>query len=1043
MAKYRLGLDLGSTSVGWAAYALDEQDEPAELLRAGSHIFSDSRDPQSKTSLKAERRAHRQPRRMRDRKLVRKKILMQRLIESGLMPEDEAERKKLECRDPYYLRKHALDKQLEPFEVGRAIFHLAQRRGFKSNRKTAGGEDGLIFKSIKAFEQKLTDEGARTAGEYLARRMASEYRADRLVRARRSGTTQEDLFDVLPNRKMVEAEFDMIWAKQAEYAPEFYSENHKNRLKKAIFCQRDLKPVDPGKCRYYPDEYRMPKALPLFQRFRILQDLNHLSWRDSNFKEVKLTQHKAARDAIFKELLKRKELKFEAILKILHKLNITDEDVSFNLEDEKRKSLKGDETAAVLSAKIDVKKPGIGQKWHAFSPEQQHEFISLLLDEKTDDDKAARRLREEFGLTEQEAENCLLLSLPRGYGSLSEKAARKIVPVLEDQGLSVAEAIKEEKLSDELTLLDGSSPRLPYYGAVLDGDVVNAAGGTKAEQHYGAIPNPTVHVGLNRVRAVVNDLIKEFGKPHQIVIELARDLPLGAEGKLEIEKTQKRNQDRNEKINDILKEYGIAHPSRNDRQKYQLWEELNPNNALDRRCVYTGRLIGITDLLSDTTEIEHLWPRQDTLDDSMANKTVCFKEANRYKGKRTPFDAFGKSRDGYNWQAIKARANALPKNKQKRFSEEPPKKDGFLERQLNDTRYVSKYTRKYLTAIVPENQIWVVTGQLTADLRHHLGMNALMRDHNQPEDEKPRKNRNDHRHHAIDAMVIALISRSLLQYVSTELQAERKDRSKLFSGMDLTPWEGFQEDARQALSKIVVSHRSREKDQGSLHNETAYGFETPYNENGASQVHYRVPVEKITTLKQIEKIKDKLIREELEEEVYYVQDDKDEVAQTISDYFQRKKIRRIKLSETLTVIPIRDKNGRIYKGYKGDGNAYMDIYSSPHLKKWQSEIISRFDANQPDFQPEWKQNFPDATHLMRLRINTMLRLTEAGEHQFYHVQRLSKGLIALTPHHEANADNRNRDKDDPFSLTYKTASSLQKADARLVHISPSGRYRIG
>ena len=61
MAKYRLGLDLGSTSVGWAAYALDEQDEPVELLRAGSHIFSDSRDPQNKTSLKAERRAHRQP----------------------------------------------------------------------------------------------------------------------------------------------------------------------------------------------------------------------------------------------------------------------------------------------------------------------------------------------------------------------------------------------------------------------------------------------------------------------------------------------------------------------------------------------------------------------------------------------------------------------------------------------------------------------------------------------------------------------------------------------------------------------------------------------------------------------------------------------------------------------------------------------------------------------------------------------------------------------------------------------------------------------
>ena len=361
---------------------------------------------------------------------------------------------------------------------------------------------------------------------------------------------------MLPNRKMIEEEFDIIWKKQALFNPSLYSNENAEYLKQIIFYQRRLKPVEPGKCRFFPEENRIAKAHPLFQRFRIMQELNNLSWRDNSFSETKLLNYPEARYQILQELLKKRELSFNSMRKILTKLNLIFGDETFNLEDEKRKLLKGDETASAMSAKPDAKKAGIGSKWHDFSELQQHQFITLLLDDDISDENLLEtHLPEKFNLTPQEAENCLLISLPKGYGTLSEKAIRHILPILEDQGLSVTEAIEEAGLKDTLLSDDTHYSKLPYYGKILDGDVTGGNGKPDAteEQRFGTIPNPTVHIGLNRVRAVINDLIKEMGKPHQIVIELARDLPLGAQGKLDVINTQSKNQKKNEIIQKTLK----------------------------------------------------------------------------------------------------------------------------------------------------------------------------------------------------------------------------------------------------------------------------------------------------------------------------------------------------------------------------------------------------------------------------------------------------------------------------------------------------------
>ena len=157
--KYRLALDLGANSLGWCLYLLDENNEPCTFKRLGSRIFSDGRDPKTLASLAADRRLARQARRRRDRVLKRRQRLMQGLIDFGLMPADEADRKALQSADPYTLRARGLDESLTPHELGRAIYHLARKRGFRSSRKDARDaeavkESGKVHAAIQKLDSK-------------------------------------------------------------------------------------------------------------------------------------------------------------------------------------------------------------------------------------------------------------------------------------------------------------------------------------------------------------------------------------------------------------------------------------------------------------------------------------------------------------------------------------------------------------------------------------------------------------------------------------------------------------------------------------------------------------------------------------------------------------------------------------------------------------------------------------------------------------------------------------------------------------------------
>jgi CRISPR-associated endonuclease Csn1 len=229
--RYRLALDLGSTSLGWAMLRLNNQSPPAPhaIIKAGVRIFSDGRNPKDGSSLAVTRRDARAMRRRRDRLLKRKARMMQGLIEHGFFPKAAASRKALELLNPYALRAKGLDEALKPEEFARALFHINQRRGFKSNRKTdkKDNDSGALKTAINKLRQTLSETGCRTVGEWLYKRdlagdtVRARYRQNKVTKE--DGKTRIDKsYDLYIDRAMIEAEFDALWNKQFELNPALY-----------------------------------------------------------------------------------------------------------------------------------------------------------------------------------------------------------------------------------------------------------------------------------------------------------------------------------------------------------------------------------------------------------------------------------------------------------------------------------------------------------------------------------------------------------------------------------------------------------------------------------------------------------------------------------------------------------------------------------------------------------------------------------------------------------------------------------------------------
>lgn len=1003
--RYRLALDLGSTSLGWAMVRLNQEDAPCAVVKAGVRIFSDGRNPKDGSSLAVTRREARAMRRRRDRLLKRKARMIRTLIAHGFFPTEEVKRKELQLLNPFALRAKGLDHALTPAEFARALFHINQRRGFKSNRKTdkKDNDNSALKTAISRLRQAMTIDACRTVGEWLNKRaetgktVRARYRQTRVPRE--DGKPRIDKsYDLYIDRAMIETEFDVLWAKQAQLNPSQFTEQARAELKDVLLHQRPLKPVKPGRCTFMPDEERAPLALPSTQRFRIYQEVNNLRLLRAGLKEEALTL--AQRDALVGALEAHSKRTFTQIKKLL---NIAGA-VKFNFEDPKREEIKGNVTSAILG-----RAEHFGAAWFSFPEAKQDEIVAQLVTEENEA-RLVLWLQRETGVDEAHAEVIANTGLPEGYGSLCTKALAKILPELRRGVVNYSDAVVTAGLGHHSHVSPSATGEildaLPYYGEPLQRHVGFGTNnpGDSDEKRFGRIANPTVHIGLNQVRLVVNALIARYGHPSEVIVEVARDLKQSKDQRDDENKRQADNQRRNARMrSDIARTLQLSEErvKTADLQKMILWEELSFDIA-DRRCPYSGVQISAQMLLSDEVEIEHILPFSETLDDSLNNKTVAMRAANRVKGNRTPWQAFGAhSVDGFEYAGILARAELMPKHKRYRFGENGYlqwlKDDkGFLARALNDTRYLSKVAREYLSLICPQDTR-VIPGRMTAMLRGKFGLNHVLGVDGE-------KNRNDHRHHAVDACVVAVTDQGQLQrFAKASASAREQQLNRLVADMPL-PWPSYREHVERAMHNIWVSHKPDHGHEGAMHKKTAYGL------LGDGRVRFHKAIDGVRTL----------------------------------------------VEENLKVIEFADKsatgrhgsllNGqpRPYKGYDGNSNYCIEI-SRNEKGRWEGKIVTTFEAHQLVRGSDAKLlRQPHATIdgkplVMRLLINDFVRLEIDGSARTMRVASMNMaGRLTLADHQEANTDARNRDTGGTWRYTYKQAGTLQTSKARRIAVSPIG-----
>jgi CRISPR-associated endonuclease Csn1 len=1067
----RLGLDVGTNSIGWC---LTEDD--GRIVDLGVRIFADGRDPKSGASLAVDRRAARAMRRRRDRYLGRRSAFLEALVEHGLMPADADEAKLLADRDPYELRARALDERLEPFEIGRALFHLNQRRGFKSNRKAErkqkDGEDGKIASGARALDQAMAEEGADTLGQFLARRETK--------RVRMGGENQG--YDFYPQRRHVAWEFRRIWEAQAKHYPALMTQSElsweqldakvtkrekdwhprevRDALYRILFFQRPLKEQEVGVCTFVNSERRLPKAHPLFQERRLYEEVNQLEVTTPGAPSRKLKMDE--RDLLIRKLKGVRSASFESLAKLLR----LEPGQSFNKASETRTHLTGDEVNAAMSKLF-------GNAWAHFDRERQWLIVERLLEEE--DPEALHTFLVEQGLAEDQitAADRAARNLPEGYGRLGPTATALILeqlktgqtdgaPITYDEAARRAFGHHSDFRTGEVL------PKLPYYGELLTREIPP---GTQLEsdppeKRWGKITNPTVHIGLRQLEKLVNAIIEVHGRPDQIVVELARELKLNEKDKEEHNRRIRRDTAAAQLRSKKLQEEGFADTGAN-RMLLRMWEELNPANPLDRRCPYCAEPIGMQQLFSGAADIDHIIPYSRSLDDSASNKVVAHRHCNRAKGNRTPWEKWGGTE---RWDAIAEQVARLHKSKQWRFGPDAiarvEKDGGFLARQLTDTQYLSRLARTYLSSLYAnkdEGSVYVITGRMTAMLRRLWGLNELLPDHNFVENEHSSapKNRLDHRHHAIDAAVTAVTTRSLLMEIArAAARAEDKDLDRLFEGLP-QPWEGFRDELREKLARVVVSHKpdhgrkglpppGRDVTSGRLHDDTAYGLTGELGADGKTPIVVkRVAFDQLKPedVNRPGRIRDDYLRRELSKAVGQRTGKEFEEAlrrfRETHPYFR--KIRRVRVlgertgTPSLSVIQIKDKQGRPYKAYKGNANARFIVWRLPD-GKWTHRTVSMFNAHQRGFQPE--RPHPAAKKVLDLRQNDLIAIERnGGPPEIMVIVKFSEsGQVTLAAHNEGGGlKARDTDPNDPFKYNAPTAGGLKKLKARQVRIDPLGR----
>lgn len=767
--NYILGLDLGIASVGWAVVEIDEKENPLRLIDVGVRTFERAEVPKTGESLALSRRLARSARRLTQRRVARLKKA-KRLLKSEniLLSTDE--------RLPHQvwqLRVEGLDHKLERQEWAAVLLHLIKHRGYLSQRKNESKSEnkelGALLSGVDNNHKLLQQARYRSPAELAVKKFEVEEGHIR---------NQQGAYTHTFSRLDLLAEMELLFSRQQHFGNPFASEKLLENLTALLMWQKPalsgeaiLKML--GKCTF-EDEYKAAKNTYTAERFVWITKLNNLRIQENGLERA-LSDNE--RLALMEQPYDKNRLFYSQVRSIL---KLSDEAIFKGLRysGEDKKAI---ETKAVLmemKAYHQIRKVLEGNNLKAEWAELKAN--PTLLDEigtafslyKTDEDISAYLA----GKLSQPVLNTLLENLSFDkFIQLSLKALYKLLPLMQ-QGLRYDEACRE------------------IYGDHY---------GKKTEENHHFLPqipadeirNPVVLRTLTQARKVINGVVRLYGSPARIHIETGREVGKSYKDRRELEKRQEENRKQRENAIKEFKEYFphfAGEPKAKDILKMRLYKQQNA------KCLYSGKPIELHRLLEKGyVEVDHALPFSRTWDDSFNNKVLVLANENQNKGNLTPFEWLEGKHNSERWRAFKAlvETSAFPYAKKQRILSQKLDEKGFIERNLNDTRYVARFLCNFIADNMHltgegKRKVFASNGQITALLRGRWGLAKSRED-------------ND-RHHALDAVVVACSTVAMQQKITRFVRFEAGD---VFTGERIdcetgeiiplhfpVPWQFFKQE---------------------------------------------------------------------------------------------------------------------------------------------------------------------------------------------------------------------------------------------------------
>lgn len=862
--KRILGLDLGVGSIGWSLIEVDDNNAPVQILALGSRIVPLSDDDmkefsQGKSISKNEKRTiKRTARKCIDRYQQRRQNLMQELRKHGMLPDERL--MNLSVIELWQLRANAatLGMKLSLSEIGRVLYHINQRRGYKHTKSDASeAKEQREYVANVNRRFALIRERNQTIGQYFLEQLkATEIKGDKgyLYTYR----IKEQVFP----REAFETEFDQIIAVQRQFYPEIFTAQTVNRLRnEIIFYQRKLKSCKHlvALCEFEKKEYSTkdgntvydgpkvaPRTSPLFQVCKLWESINNLKLINRNGDIFPFTIEQKYKIFDFLDNNDKMTLKdLYRILKISSKdgwygSKVIGRGIQGNTtKTQLRKALNGhpdidrlmkfnlslydsiDKSTGEIIPIIDkgfINEP-LYRLWHTIYSLPNKNELALALSKN-------------FNITDISVIDRLYqidFTKP-GFGNKSAKAIRRILPFLQ-KGETYSDACLRAgfKHSGHLTSEENINRKLLNCLPLLSKN---------------SLRQPIVEKILNQMINIVNAIIIRYGKIESIRVELARELKQNKEERASMTENMRRRERENDNYKEMISQYGIR-LSRSRVQKYRMWEEAK------KQCFYCGKPVNVAEFLSGfEVEVEHIIPRSLLFDNSYSNKVCACRTCNSAKGNRTAYD-FMKNKSEHEFQEYLVRIeeaykeHRISKTKRERLlttaSEIP---QDFINRDLRLSQYISRKAVEILNQVC--YNVYSTSGSVTDFIRRVWGYDTVLHKlnleryrkgemtemveyehHGQIHTEERIKDwhkRIDNRHHAVDALVIAMTKQSIIQRLNrlnternqmfSEISEQRKEWRTDYSLLEqwLREQKHFSTlEVENAVSQIAVSFKPGKK----------------------------------------------------------------------------------------------------------------------------------------------------------------------------------------------------------------------------------------